>query len=308
MRNNLHNERQLVKSPPVFGRFGMRIFKPKIMDEPHSHGHIELNFLVGGSMTYEIDGKEVRVPPNSLVCFWANIAHRLSGLEVDLSESDADSTESITLANVYYPLDAFLSLPYIAKLQMALLGGGMLILPDSEVTIDVMQRWYRYYRTKDIEHLEILKMEIHLLLRRASLFELRYLAQPNVNPKRKADNNVKHIHFVVSMTRYILENLTKPISNSDVAAVTGLHQNYALNLFSGMMHMPVKRFILRMRLYRACAMLVENNEPISVVAEASGFTSTTQFYQHFSAAYKLTPKMIRQKYRESNNKKPIHDQ
>jgi hypothetical protein len=31
---------------------------------------------------------------------------------------------------------------------------------------------------------------------------------------------------------FILDNLADPITNSDVAAVTGLHKNYALSLFT----------------------------------------------------------------------------
>ena len=41
-----------------------------------------------------------------------------------------------------------------------------------------------------------------------------------------------HVRHVVAMVRHVLENLTGPMTNSEVTAVTGLHENYALSIFS----------------------------------------------------------------------------
>lgn len=285
------HERHFYKSSPTFGRFGMRIFNPQIMPEAHAHGHVELNYLIGASMEYEIDGKIITIPPNRMVCFWAAVPHRLSSI------NRIKDAPKLKLGNIYYPLDAFLTLPHIAEIQIAVLAGGLVILPEEAISFLKIRSWYKDYRSKNSENLDVLKMELNVMLRRAQLDGLEFIIPPHTSSNKNHAFNITHIHHVVAMMRYILENLSTPMTNADVAAVTGLHQNYALNLFSEMMHIPMKRFIIRMRLLKARAMLMESNTAICSVAEDSGFSSISQFYHHFVLAYNLTPKMIRNKYR-----------
>lgn len=285
-----HHERHFYKSSPTFGRFGMRIFNPRIMEDAHAHGHVELNYLIGASMDYEIDGKIITIPPNRMVCFWAAVPHRLSSIKPIIG------APKLKLGNIYYPLDAFLTLPHIAEIQIAILAGGLVILPEEATSFRKIRLWYKDYRSKKSESMDVLKMELNAMLRRTQLDGPEFIIPPHTRSNKNHAFNNTHIHHVVAMMRYILENLSTPMTNADVANVTGLHQNYALNLFSEMMHIPMKRFIIRMRLLKARAMLMESNIPISSVAEDSGFTSISQFYHHFVLAYNLTPKMIRNKY------------
>ena len=91
------------------------------------------------------------------------------------------------------------------------------------------------------------------------------------------------------MVRFILENLDQPLKNAEIAAVTCLHENYAIALFSRIMRIPPRQFMVRMRLMRARALLVESSMAIPSVAEASGFSSMSQFYHRFREAYGVTP-------------------
>jgi AraC-like DNA-binding protein len=92
----------------------------------------------------------------------------------------------------------------------------------------------------------------------------------------------------------VLENLSEPLKNEDVTKVTGLHPNYALSLFSRTMLLPLKQFIIRMRLLRARGMLLESDTAIATIAIESGFGSASQFFAHFSAAYGISPMQLRQ--------------
>ena len=81
--------------------------------------------------------------------------------------------------------------------------------------------------------------------------------------------------------------------------VTGLHANYALALFTRTMNIPLKQFIIRMRLLRARGMLLESDTAIATIAVESGFGSASQFYAHFSAAYGTTPQHLRDSYAQA---------
>ena len=283
------HERHFYGLTKAIGRFGMRLFTPLTMEQPHWHGHIEANFLSGASMTYEVDGARVLVPEDRLVLFWAGIPHQLTQVH---PSGDA----APRLANVYLPIDTFLFMPHIAQLQVALLGGAMVCLPPELCSADRIATWYRDYRSNDFERMEVMKMELNALLRRALTEDLTYLRAPLAELDGGRSLSSAHIRHVVDMVRFILENLAQPISNADVAAVTGLHQNYALALFSRTMRLPMKKFVIRMRLLRARALLMESSTAIASVAEDCGFASISQFYAHFKAAYGMAPHAMRARY------------
>lgn len=283
------HERHFYAQNTAIGRFGMRIFPPTLMPQPHWHGHVELNFLTGGTMTYLVENQSLVVPDGRLVLFWAGIPHQLTDI-------GPGGEGPVRLANIYLPLDAFLFLPHIAPLQVALLGGGIVMLPGALCSAERIQGWYKDYRAGDVERTEVLKMELNALFRRALLDPLEYLRPPIADPEEGRTLSSAHIRHVVAMVRYIMDNLAEPLSNARIAAVTGLHENYALALFTRTMRLPMKRFIIRMRLLRARAMLLESGLAIATVAGQSGFASISQFYDHFGRAYGMSPHQMRARY------------
>ncbi len=283
------HERQLYKNTPAFGRFGMRLFEPETMPNPHWHGHVELNVVVGANMIYDMDGAKITVPDSRAAIFWAGIPHQLTHV---IPTGD----EIPLLANLYLPLDAFLFMPHIGQLQVSILGGGFGLLAEALCDADTMRQWYSDYRSRDFERVNVLKDELNAMLRRAQISDMEWLLEPLANTDGQRVIPTAHIRHVVEMVRFILENLAEPISNADVAAVTGLHKNYALSLFTQTMRLPMKRFIIRMRLQRARALLLESSLAISLVATHAGFTSISQFYEHFGNAYGLSPHAMRSRY------------
>lgn len=283
------HERHFYALNKAIGRFGMRIFTPYVMDAPHWHGHVEGNFLTGASMTYVVEDQVIEVPPGRLVLFWAGIPHQLVSVT-------ADGSGPVRLANIYLPVDSFLFMPHIAALQVALLGGGIVQLPDDICGEDLIGRWYRDYRSNDFERTEIMKMEMNAMMRRALTRPLHYMRAPIADPGDERHLSSAHIRHVVAMVRFIMENLAQPITNADVAAVTGLHENYALSLFTRTMRLPMKKFIIRMRMLRARALLMESGMAIATVAEQSGFQTISQFYAHFKIAYGMSPHAMRARY------------
>ena len=240
-------------------------------------------------MDYDVDNEAIHVPEGRLAVFWAGIPHRLNAVT---------ATDNLPprLCNIYLPLDAFLMMNHITAMQMALLGGGMLLLPEDLCDEAMVRRWYADYRSGDFERTEVLKMELNVLFRRAMIGNPEFLRAPRNDAVGDRALSSAHIHHVIAMVRFILENLDKPLKNADITAMTGLHENYALGLFTKIMQIPLKQFVLRMRLMRARALLVESALAITSVAEASGFTSISQFYHQFKMAYGTSPNEVRTRY------------
>jgi AraC family transcriptional regulator, melibiose operon regulatory protein len=286
-----NHDRHFYSQLRAFGRFGIRIFEPVLMSQPHWHGHIEANFASNMRMTYDIDGTRLIVPENRLVLFWAGVPHQLTGVE-RLAEGP------MRLANIYLPLDSFLQMRHIMALQVALIGRGMVILPETMCDEALVQRWYADYRSGNFERAEIVKMELNALFRRAAITGFDFLRPPQHEITSDRSLSSAHVRHVIAMVRFVLENLDKPLLNAQVTAVTGLHENYAVSLFSRTMQVPLKQFINRMRLMRARALLVESSTAISSVAEQCGFSSMTQFYAQFRSGYGISPAALRQQYVE----------
>ncbi|MEM8951493.1 MAG: helix-turn-helix domain-containing protein [Pseudomonadota bacterium] len=283
------HERHFYAVDRAFGRFGMRRFAPTPMTAPHWHGHVEVNYLTGASMTYDFDGDRVDVPASQMIIFWAGVPHQL----ISVSPLGDEAPE---LANIYIPVDSFLFLPHISAMQVALLGGAIGLLPATLCNRSQIQRWYEDYRSNDFEKIEIMRMELNAILRRALVGDIDWLREPITHSSEGRSISSANIGHVVDMVRFILEHLEDPLTNADVAAVTGLHENYAASLFSNVMRIPIKRFTIRMRLIRARALLIESSAAIATVAENSGFSSVSQFYEHFKSAYGLSPNMLRKHY------------
>jgi AraC family transcriptional regulator, melibiose operon regulatory protein len=283
------HERHFYANNRAFGRFGMRIFDPMVMPQPHWHGHVEANFAMDLEMDYDVDGQSLTIPPNRLVLFWAGIPHQLTHVR-NLPGGPHK------LCNIYLPLDGFLMMHHITGLQVSLLGGGMVVMPETLCSVAQVRRWYDDYRSGDFERAEVIKMELNALFRRAALDGLNYLRLPGHQVSADRTLSSAHIRHVIAMVRHVLENLEKPLRNADITSVTGLHENYALSLFSRVMRVPLKQFLIRMRLMRARALLVESSMAIASVVEASGFSSVSQFYAQFKEGYGLTPAAVRAEY------------
>lgn len=285
--SSLRSERKFYAEDRAIGRFGMRLFEPRLMAAPHWHGHVEGNFLSGGAMTYRVEDQLIEIPPGRLVLFWANVPHQLLSLS-------ATSEAPLRLANIYLPLDVFLFMPHIARLQVSLMSGGIVALDPALVSEARVEGWYRDYRSGQAERRDILFMEMNALLRRALLQPLDMLRAPMREAEGAEHPQRARVAHVVAMLRFILENLSEPMTNADVARVTGLHETYALSLFTQVVRMPMRRFIIRMRLLRARALLTESDATVASVALRSGFRSLSQFYDHFLRAYGTTPQALRQ--------------
>lgn len=280
-------DRKFYADTAAFGRFGVRWFDPQLMPAEHSHGHIELNWLTAGSMDYIFDGRLVTVPAERLVMFWAGIPHQTVQL-------DRGAARDSRQCNVYLPLDSFLHMPHLGKLTETMMGGGVIMHMPDAIEQNTLKRWYQDYRSGNPERADILKAEISTMLRRTALVGWDEILPPWIEAIGASTRAASPLRYVVAMVRHIIEHLEEPLSAEDVAKVVGLHPNYALNLFTDVMRVSVRKFVVRMRLIRARTLLFEGNLSIANVAFQSGFTSLSQFYEHFRAAYGITPREMRQ--------------
>jgi AraC-like DNA-binding protein len=279
------SDRSFYASGKAFGRFGIRAFRPQIMTAPHTHGHIEFNWLTGGSMDYVFDGGPLTVGANRLVAFWAGIPHQTVGLT---------GTEEERQLNIYLPMDAFLEMPQLGRLTETLMGGGVIQLSPDCIGLETLERWHGDYRSGNALRSDLARSEIGTMFRRAAIVGWDTLLPAWVERSSARSRTASPVRYVVRMVRHIVENITDPLSVDDIAKTVGLHPNYATNLFTKVMHISIQKFVIRMRLIRARSLLFDTDMAVANIAFQAGFSSQTQFYEHFRKAYGMTPSQMRE--------------
>ncbi|MBO9493945.1 helix-turn-helix domain-containing protein [Thalassotalea sp. G20_0] len=268
---------------------------PYIMDSGHVHGHVELNYLLGCSATYIVNGREQCIPENRLAIFWANMPHRLVGL-VEKNPGKG------TLYNLYIPLPEFLQWPLMGQLRQEVMSGAIaLAKPDHDYLVMRLSRWHEDFRSDHPELKEIILGELSLLLKRISfqgwdhpesVFAEDHLEQAPA-AGHPGSGRLKGAHHVSTMIHFIGENLHRPISTADVAAHLGLHKNYTTNLFTSVMGVSIKQYLQFQRLQKAQLLLMDSKRPIADIGYACGFSSLSRFYEAFQRYFGMPPGQFR---------------
>jgi AraC-like DNA-binding protein len=89
------------------------------------------------------------------------------------------------------------------------------------------------------------------------------------------------------------KRFAKPIRIEDLCTAANLSARSLHRLFTRHLGENVSEYLGRMRIGRACMLLVETDYPISMVAAETGFTNLSNFNRQFRDARHMTPKEFR---------------
>jgi len=106
----------------------------------------------------------------------------------------------------------------------------------------------------------------------------------------------EHIQRAVD---YIHDNYFKQIRITDVSNFLGLDNQYLYNLFSRHMGVSPKEYLNRVRIDRACTLLLDSNASIGEIASAIGYPDGFTFSRFFRTRTGLSPT----EYRNTPHKK-----
>lgn len=262
------------------------------MPEAHWHDHVELNLLIRGSMTYLINGAEVKLRAGGLYCFWAAVPHQVTVAD--------PGTE---LVCIYLPFAELLSLVIPSEFKNDLMSGSVLTVPEVDPADALLvARWARDWNGASDRLAEIMRDEVRLRLRRLSVHHIRAdhveggaEAEPRRNARQAAERRV--VARVQQMTTYINEEFARPISVTDVAKVGGLHPTNATAIFQKVLGQSIAQYLRQRRISHALRLLANTDMAIIEVAFESGHGSLSRFYDAFHRRVGCTPKDYRRRLR-----------
>jgi AraC-like DNA-binding protein len=113
-----------------------------------------------------------------------------------------------------------------------------------------------------------------------------------------ADENALPARMVEALDNYIRENAGDDISNTEIGAIFGYHPFYVSSMLKEKRGITLKQYIISYRLRLAKGMLELTDKPTQEIAEECGFTDSSYFAKSFKAAFGMTPKEYRNKFKD----------
>ena len=262
------------------------------MPTAHWHDHVELNLLMQGSMTYLINGKQVRLQAGALYCFWAAVPH-----QVTVADEQTD------LVCIYLPFADLLSLVIASDFKADLMSGAILTAPAIDPADRMLvSRWARDWDGAHERLADIMRDEVRLRVRRLSVDHVRADTDDgssDLEPRRttRQVTDRRAVARVQQMISYINQDFAKPINVTDVARVGGLHPTNATAVFQKVLGRSIAQYLRQRRLNHALWLLANSDMAIIEVAFESGHGSLSRFYDAFHRQVGCTPKDYRRRLR-----------
>ncbi len=250
------------------------------MDNAHSHLEIEANLIHGGALTYLFGGSRVEIRAGQWAIFWGSVPHQLL-------EQEAQTRVSwFTL-----PLANFLSWAMPATLCDALLN-GQVIVQGADLPHDALRfaQWNRDLKGSHGERQVVVELEMQAHLRRVA-FDWRD-RKAAIFPLTQGE-----VGAVEKMAAFVELNYCDALQIADITAVSGLHTNYAMQLFKREFGLSLGEFLTRTRIAQVQRLLITTERTILDIALDCGFGSASRFHAVFKKQCGQSPANYRKSLR-----------
>ena len=107
------------------------------------------------------------------------------------------------------------------------------------------------------------------------------------------DENALPSRMVEALDKYIRDNASDDISNTELGAIFGYHPFYISKVLKDRKGTTLRQYIIAYRLKLARKLLSESAKSVNDVAEECGFNDPSYFTKTFKNAFGMTPKEYR---------------
>lgn len=267
-------------------KFSKMIFVDEKYHENHSqlvHRHnnvLELLYIMRGSGQYIVNGIQYTVQPGNLIVCNANVMH---GETLNLKRS------MLSYCCVLHDLH-------------------MPSLPDNTLFPPSQNPVFLFEERAAIEHilLALYELSAHASVH-AETCNLLANALLNIVYKkmqrRELPNETIHKdneEFIQSITDYLDEHFTEPISLQDLGNQFHISASYLSHIFKAETGLPPMKYLMYRKIGEAQSMLMNTSLAINDIGEQLGFNDTAHFSRMFKKYIGITCSEYRQHFRNEN--------
>ncbi len=238
-------------------------------------------YMVSGDVTLTVGGKKLgHLSPGNLVILPAGTPYKLKGQYLRLlvisfdptSERPEPRTRLKPVPVSDYNPDLLHSTANLAPFN------EVITVEDLEPERDTLLSLVNLYTSAEGAYRAIASAEIKKLL-------LRVI--------ETVDDHALPARMVEELDKYIRENASEDISNTEIAAIFGYHPFYISNVLKNAKGQSLKQYIISYRIKLARKLLSESARSMNEIAEECGFKDPSYFSKSFKAATGMSPKDYR---------------
>jgi AraC-like DNA-binding protein len=261
--------------------------QPGVMARPHWHAQFEVNFVIRGSIDYQMHGHKLHLKRGSIALFWGGLPHQV-----------VDTSPDPEYIAFHLPLVHFFRLRLPLSLHHRVIHGATLLsLDEDEGDFFAFNRWSGFMRSGNQARIDHAIDELLLRLERIPL-ESFSLIDPSDEAAREAASAAPGAFArVKDICDFITENFRQEIDAADIAIHADIHPKYAMSIFRQSTGMTLNEYVNLLRLSFAQAMLINDQDAnVLAVAMESGFGSLSAFNKSFRKVTGQSPSDFRRDY------------
>ena len=228
------------------------------ISEPHGHEYFEMEFILGGSGSYEIDGKTYEIQKNTLFLMTPANIHAVR---------DAD----VELINVVFQSD-LLAFPLLS----ASYSSVFFLQEEEAVFLRLLLQRIVEMQRKDAHYARLL---LECFFKELSLF---------VDPVEGKENGYSQKAIL-----YMLAHFRSRMTLESTAAHLGLSPSYLSEVFVKETGMGFKEYLDGIRFSYAKNLISFTDHCITSIHGMSGFCDYANFARRFKQKYRMTPTEFR---------------
>ena len=261
--------------------------QPGVMARPHWHAQFEVNFLISGTVDYQMHGHSIRLQRGSIALFWGGLPHQV-----------VDTSSEPQYIAFHLPLVHFFRLRLPQDIQHRIIHGATLMsLAPDEGDFHTFDRWSAYMRSGDEARVAHAIDELLLRLERIPLESFSLIDPAGDSREQAANSSPGAFARIRTICDYITENFRDDIDAADIAISADIHPKYAMSLFRQSTGMTLNEYVNLLRLSFAQALLItDDNANVLSVAMESGFGSLSAFNKSFRKVTGRSPSDFRRDY------------
>ncbi|BCL75982.1 AraC family transcriptional regulator [Jeongeupia sp. HS-3] len=113
-------------------------------------------------------------------------------------------------------------------------------------------------------------------------------------PDRHGENRITRV------TQYLTTHYREPLDLRQLAALANLTVNSLCRAFRQHTRASISEYVARLRIGRACAELIDSNQPIATIAHDMGYRNLSHFNRQFRASKGMSPGEFRTRFHRTD--------
>ncbi len=237
----------------------------------HHHDYYELEIVTEGELLHECNGRSSKLTKGDVYILSPNDVHRLSPLK------------KTTIYNLcIYPEQCDKSVARLLREEAHPRFGRL--TDEGLAEIVALHDALREEICRSDRYREMRISALTTLLASSLLRETTVQETPQTN----------QVYTVISQAMsYIEDNLTRPISLTDVATASGYSRTYFSKLFKEIVGINFKDYLEMERINLACELLMNKKMSVTEISYAVGFNNFSSFWRAFKKHKCIAPSHYR---------------